>query len=256
MPIHNQIGLEKWFVKEAKTWVRLFPKNHVGSLKDKHQGPYKKKGTIQSLWTQQHNCKKEKDWTKKMRTDGYRSLKSFFGNKAVASDTNGNAQEIHSHSHSNLVSDLDTNDIQSGPGSHLLVSAVDSSDENDDNPNFTTHSTPEREKDNLGDVPEVTDTGSTTMTQWIPSCPPPKALLAPQIVDQQIGDLEKILHPKRKTGYGYIDIKMNYTLHTHLEMMLQFLRIYQFNGYEAWVASSAQAATISGHYSPWMARRL
>src|SRR5882724_5985791 len=174
-------------------------------------------GTVQSLQTQQHNCKKEKDWTKKMRNDGYRSLNSFFGNKPVASDTNGNAQEIHSHSNSNLVSDSDT----------------------DDNPNFTTHSTPEREKDNLGDVPEVTDTGSTTMTQWIPSCPPPKALLAPQIVDQQIGDLEKILHPKRKTGYGYIDIKMNYTLHTHLEMMLQFLCIYQFNGYEAWVASSA-----------------
>ena len=75
-----------------------------------------------------------------MRNDSYRSLNSFFSNKPVASDTNGNAQEIHSHSNSNLVSDSDTDDIQSGPGSHLLVIAVDSSDENNDNPNFTTHS--------------------------------------------------------------------------------------------------------------------
>jgi len=191
-----------------------------------------------------------------MRNDGYRDLHSFFGNKPVASDTNGNAQEIESDSDSNLVSDLDTDDIQSGPGSHLSVIAVDSSDENDDHPKFSTHSTPEREEDNLGDVPEITDTGSTPITQWIPSCPPPNALPAPQTVDQRIGELEKILRPNRKTGYGYIDIKMNYTLHTHLEMMLQFLRIYRFNGYKAWAASSAQAATISGHNSQWMARRL
>jgi len=163
--IHNQIGLERWLAKGAKTWARLFSKNHVGSL-------------------------------------------------------------------------------------------VDSSDENDDNTNFTTHSTPEREEDNLGDAPEVMATGSTPTTQWIPSFPPPKALLAPQLVDQWIVDLEKMLRLKRKTGYGYIDIKMNYTLCTRLEMILQLLCIYWFNGYKAWVASSAQAATISGHNSPWMARRL
>src|SRR5882724_1422233 len=110
-----------------------------------------------------------------MRNDSYRSLNSFFSNKPVASDTNGNAQEIHSHSHYNFVSDSDTDDIQSGPGSHLLVIAVDSSDENDNNSNYTTNSTPEREEDNLGDFPEVMDTGSTPMTQWIPSCPPHKA---------------------------------------------------------------------------------
>jgi len=32
--IHNQIGLERWLAKGAKTWARLFSKNHVGSLVD------------------------------------------------------------------------------------------------------------------------------------------------------------------------------------------------------------------------------
>jgi len=39
-------------------------------------------------------------------------------------------------------------------------------------------------------------------------------------------------------------------------MMLHFLRIYQINGYEGWIASSEQAARIGGQKAKWTARRL
>ena len=39
-------------------------------------------------------------------------------------------------------------------------------------------------------------------------------------------------------------------------MMLHFLRIYQINGYEGWIASSEQAARIGGRKAKWTARRL
>jgi len=46
---------------------------------------------MQSLRTQQHNGKKERDWTEKMRNDGYRDIHSFFHHKPMPLESSDNA---------------------------------------------------------------------------------------------------------------------------------------------------------------------
>lgn len=74
--------------------------------------------------------------------------------------------------------------------------------------------------------------------------------------NQQIESLERILCPKRKTGPGYFDPGLDYTLRTCIELMANFLCIYRLNGYSGWIISSQQAAAIAGRSPNWMARRL
>jgi len=206
---------------------------------------------VQSLRTEQHNKKKERDWTEKMRNDGYRDLCSFFRHKPTLLESGDDAQD----------SDQEELDKISSPfasGSFISDVTEDSADEDNDKELYPISMEPiaEREEENLGEIPEVPDAGPGPGAQWVPSRPPPTPPPGPDHVDQRIKDIENILHPKRKTGYGHIDSDLNYTLRTRLEMMLHFLRIYQINGYEGWIASSEQAARIGGRKAKWTARRL
>ena len=91
MPIHDLNGLQKWLAKGKKKLAQFFAFQSSIDSDGGHQGPYKKKGTVQSLWTQQHNRKKERDWTEKMRNDGYRDICSFFHHKLMPLESGDNA---------------------------------------------------------------------------------------------------------------------------------------------------------------------
>jgi len=249
--IHNLNGLQKWLAKGKKRLAQFFASQSSIYSEGRQRGPYKKKGTVQSLRTQQHNRKKERDWTEKMRNDGYRDLCSFFRHKPTLLESGDDAQD----------SDQEELDKISSPfasGSFISDVTEDSADEDNDKELYPISMEPiaKREEENLGEIPEVPDAGPGPGAQWVPSRPPPTPPPGPDHVDQRIKDIENILHPKRKTGYGHIDSDLNYTLRTRLEMMLHFLRIYQINGYEGWIASSEQAARIGGRKAKWTARRL
>jgi len=128
--------------------------------------------------------------------------------------------------------------------------------EEDDIPMVTQVDGPEREEDNLGDIPEAVQHNVETVLEWTPSRPPPTLPPNPDLVDLRISNLDQILRPKRKAGDGYMDPGFNYTLRTRLELMANFLRIYRLNGYHGWIAASKQAASIAGKNPEWMARRL
>lgn len=83
--------------------------------------------------------------------------------------------------------------------------------------------------------------------------PPP----SPTDVDKAICQLDSLLKPQQGDGqHGYHDPGLDYTLCTHLEMMVSFLRIYRMHGYDGWIAASEQSAEIAGKKSGWMERRL
>ena len=115
---------------------------------------------------------------------------------------------------------------------------------------------PEQEEDNLGEIPEVFQDDVGSFPKWTPSRAPPTPLPNPDLVDLRILDLEQILQPKRKADDSYMDPGFDYTLHTHLELMANFLRIYWLNGYQGWIAASKQAARITGKNPEWMVRWL
>ena len=75
-PVHDLNGLEKWLTKGKKQLAKLFGLSENG--RTKQRGPYKKKGTVQSVWTQQHNKKKDRDWAAKMKHEGFGDLRIFF----------------------------------------------------------------------------------------------------------------------------------------------------------------------------------
>jgi hypothetical protein len=81
--IHDLNGLQKWLTKGKKRLAQFFAFRSSIYSEGRQRGPYKKKGTVQSLRTQQHNRKKERDWTEKMRNDGYGDLRSFFCHKPM-----------------------------------------------------------------------------------------------------------------------------------------------------------------------------
>jgi len=91
VPIHDLNGLQKWLAKGKKKLAQFFAFQNSIDSEGGHQGPYKKKGTVQSLQTQQHNRKKKRDWIEKMRNDGYREIHSFFHHKPVPLESGDNA---------------------------------------------------------------------------------------------------------------------------------------------------------------------
>src|SRR5882672_2632693 len=60
--IHNMNGLQKWLTKGKKRLAQFFASWSSIYSEGRQRGPYKKKGTVQSLRTEQHNRKKERDW--------------------------------------------------------------------------------------------------------------------------------------------------------------------------------------------------
>jgi len=200
-------GLQKWLTKGKKRLAQFFASWSSIYSEGRQRGPYKKKGTVQSLRTEQHNRKKERDLTEKMRNDGYRDLHSFFRHKPMLSESGDNAQD----------SDQEELDKISSPftlGSFISDVMEDSADEDNDEELYPSSMEPiaEREEENLREMSEVPDAGPGPEAQWVPSQPPPTPPPGPDHVDQRIKDIENILHPKRKTRYGHIDSDLNYTL--------------------------------------------
>src|SRR5882672_8505097 len=67
VPVHDLNGLKKWLAKGKKQLAKLFVSGGLsGNGRTKQWGPYKNKGTVQSVLTQQHNKKKDQDWAAKM----------------------------------------------------------------------------------------------------------------------------------------------------------------------------------------------
>ena len=78
-PVHDLNGLKKWLTKGKKQLAKLFVSGGLSENgRTKQWGPYKKKGTVQSVWTQQHNIKKDRDWAVKMKHEGFGDLQIFF----------------------------------------------------------------------------------------------------------------------------------------------------------------------------------
>jgi hypothetical protein len=77
--VHDLNGIEKWLAKGKKQMAKLFGLS--SSDKTMQRGPYKKKGTVQSIQAQQHNKKKHQDWTAKMWNGGFGDLHVLFGPK-------------------------------------------------------------------------------------------------------------------------------------------------------------------------------
>ena len=94
-PIPDLNELEKWLAKVEENHKKWLSRNLLNSSQGKLQGPYKKKGTVQSLQTQQHNRKKARDWTVKMQNEGYGDLRSFF-QTASKTDDGATGAEIYS----------------------------------------------------------------------------------------------------------------------------------------------------------------
>jgi hypothetical protein len=67
--VHNLNALEKWLAKGKCHMAKVFALHKLNNNDISRQhGPYKKKGTVQSKRTQQHNKKMEWDWTAKMKS--------------------------------------------------------------------------------------------------------------------------------------------------------------------------------------------
>ena len=74
--MHDLNGLEKWLTKGKKQSAKLFVLS--GNGRAKQQGPYKKKGAVQSVRTQQHYKKKNWDWAAKMKCERFGDLQVLF----------------------------------------------------------------------------------------------------------------------------------------------------------------------------------
>jgi len=207
--------------------------------------------TMQSVWTQQHNKKKDRDWAVKMKHKGFGDLQVFF------SCTSQKGQEFSPRE----VLEIDSNSDSDEGGMALDTMMVDEDsetlDREDDERLWDIPvAGPEQEEDNLGDIPEVFQDNVGSFPKWTPSQAPPTLPPNPDLVDLWILDLEHILLPKRKAGDGYMDPGFDYTLHSHLELMANFLCIYWLNGYQGWISASKQTASSAGKNPEWMARWL
>jgi hypothetical protein len=76
-----------------------------------------------------------------------------------------------------------------------------------------------------------------------PRPPPPPN---PKTTDECLKRIEDILRPKRTNGKGHRDLHLNLVLRARLEVMANFLQIYQMKGYEGWIKASELAAAIAG----------
>lgn len=95
VPVHDLNGLQKWLAKGKKQLAKLFASHgSTSSSGSKQRGPYKRKGTLQSVRTQQHNKKTEHDWAAKMKMEGYGDLQNFFNQKAPSPQGSSDVEEI------------------------------------------------------------------------------------------------------------------------------------------------------------------
>ena len=248
--MHDLNGLEKRLAKGKKQLAKLFGLGGLsGNGGTKQRGPYKKKSTMQSVWTKQHNKKKDRDWAVKMKCKGFGDLRVLF------SHTSQKEQVFSAREVLEIYSDSDEGGM--ALDTTMVNEDSETSDEEDNERLWDIPvAGPEQEEDNLGDIHEVFRDNVGPFPEWTPSRAPPTPLPNPDLVDLWILDLEHILRPKRKAGDGYMDPGFDYTLCTHLELMANFLHIYRLNGYQGWIAASKQAASIAGKNPEWMARRL
>lgn len=73
--MHDLNSLEKWLTKGKIQLAKLLVLGGLsGNGGTKQREPYKKKGTMQSVQTQQHNKKKDQDWAAKMKREGFGDL--------------------------------------------------------------------------------------------------------------------------------------------------------------------------------------
>ena len=106
VPVHDLNGLKKWLTKGKKQLAKLFALGGLSGSNDrtKQWGPYKKKGTVQSVQTQQHNKKKDRDWAAKMKHKGFGDLWVFF------SCTSQKGQEFSAREVLKIDSDSDSDE--------------------------------------------------------------------------------------------------------------------------------------------------
>jgi hypothetical protein len=92
VPVYDLNGLEKWLTKGKKQLAKSFVLGGLsGNGSTQQWGPYKKKGTVQSVQTQQHNKKKDWDWAAKMKCEGFGDLWVFFSCTSQKELVMGNA---------------------------------------------------------------------------------------------------------------------------------------------------------------------
>jgi len=97
----------------------------------------------------------------------------------------------------------------------------------------------------------------SSLNSQVPSPPqastrPGKEREAPtqRMANEALRDLRALLHPPRKKGRGYIDPNINLFVRTRMEGMQSMLNFYvnkDSHTYDAWGASSCQAAIALGH---------
>ena len=249
-PVHDLNGLKKWLTKGKKQLANLFVSGGLSENgRTKQWGPYRKKGTVQSVQTQQHNKKKDRDWAAKMKHEGFGDLWIFFSHTSQK-EWVFSAREV-------LEIDLDSDEEDTALDTTMVNEDSETSDKEDGERLWDTPvAGPEQEEDNLGDIPDIFQDNVGSFPKWTPTWAPPTLPPNPDLVDLQILDLEHTLQPKRKACDGYMDPGFDYTLCTRLELMVNFLCIYQLNGYQGWIAASKQAASIAGKNPEWIARRL
>jgi len=253
VPVHDLNGLKKWLTKGKKQLAKLFALGGLSGSNDrtKQWGPYKKKGTVQSVQTQQHNKKKDWDQAANMKHEGFGDLQVFF------SCTSQKGQEFSAREVLEIDSDSDSDEGGMALDTMMVDEDSETSDKEDDERIWDILvAGPEQKEDNLGDIPEVFQDDVGSFPRWTPSQAPPTPPPNPDLVNLRILDLEHILRPKRKAGDCYMDPGFDYTLHTHLELMANFLCIYQLNGYQGWISAAKQAARVAGKNPEWMARQL
>ncbi|KAJ7651824.1 hypothetical protein B0H17DRAFT_1147588 [Mycena rosella] len=77
-------------------------------------------------------------------------------------------------------------------------------------------------------------------------------------VDTAIENLQNILHPHRKTGWGHQKTNLDIVTTARLECIIRFLRLYKGAGYAGWTLHSETIATASGKSGSktWLARKI
>lgn len=223
------------------------------------RGPYKKQGTTQSVRTQQNNKKKAKDAYNKARSDGYEDIAGMFSKVSACMGHNDMAGEAEN---GGVVSN--GSDSASVKEIGLSVDAGDeaySSDiEADEHGNIAAEVIEDEE--GLGPLLDIFSSSFrseqlVSTHHWLPANPRGLFRSPPtnEAVDKCIQRIEAITNPKRATGYGHKDPKLNRVVHARLETMASFLRLYNSNGYCDWARSAELAATAAGK-GPWLARRV
>ena len=161
--VHDLNGLKKWLTKGKKQLAKLFVSGGLSENgRTKQWGPYKKKGTVQSVWTQQHNKKKDRDWGVKMKHEGFSDLQIFFSHTSQK-EWVFSAREV-------LEIDLDSDEEGTALDTTMVNGDSETSDEEDDERLWDTLvAGPEQEEDNLGDIPDIFQDNVGSFPKWTPT---------------------------------------------------------------------------------------